>query len=55
MKAWRCAICRLEGEAADARLAERQLVQHWREQHFHVRGSWKERDADIPADTGRDR
>jgi hypothetical protein len=45
VKTWRCAICKVTGEAADARLAERQMVEHWRQCHFNVRGTWKERDA----------
>ena len=51
-KTWRCAICKVTGEAADARLAERQMVEHWRENHFNVRGTWKERDAGPAADAG---
>lgn len=51
MKTWRCAICRMEAEAADARQAERALVAHWRAEHLTVAGSWKERYADRPADS----
>jgi hypothetical protein len=49
MKTWRCAICKVEGEAADERTAERAMVHHWRIEHLTVEGR---RDADHVSDAG---
>jgi len=34
MSAWRCVICKREGQAPDDKAAERLLGRHWMSEHF---------------------
>jgi hypothetical protein len=37
VNAWRCAICKVEGEAPDKRSAEIALGKHWQTYHYSRR------------------